>query len=200
MKHDPNPKDLRRRQILEAALATFATRGYEKTTMEDIRLASELSKGTLYLYFDSKEALFAAVVETTFEEQLIYLDKLVNEYQSHSAAEQLQILLTSLTAMLEQEDQQIGLYTDFFVQSWQYESVRAVLTHVYTQYMDLFINLIQQGIASKEFYPVNTEHTARMMIGAIDGILLQKLLDPNLDFKPILNQLIELILRGLKVR
>jgi AcrR family transcriptional regulator len=53
----------RREQIIAAALACFARTGYHATTMADVAAQAGLSKGTPYLYFDSKEALFIALHE-----------------------------------------------------------------------------------------------------------------------------------------
>lgn len=51
----------RRADILAAALACFARTGYHATTMAEVAEAAEVSKGTPYLYFPSKEALFIAL-------------------------------------------------------------------------------------------------------------------------------------------
>lgn len=53
----------RREQIIAAALACFARRGYHATTMADVASHAGVSKGTPYLYFQSKEALFLALHE-----------------------------------------------------------------------------------------------------------------------------------------
>ena len=53
----------RREQIVEAALACFARAGYHATTMADVAAQAGVSKGTPYLYFESKEALFIALGE-----------------------------------------------------------------------------------------------------------------------------------------
>ena len=50
-----------RERILESAIGTFSQYGFDKTRMEDI--AAKLAKGTLYLYFKSKEDLFYAICE-----------------------------------------------------------------------------------------------------------------------------------------
>lgn len=52
----------RRASILDAAREVFADKGFDQATMDDIATAAELSKGTLYLYFKSKDALFIALV------------------------------------------------------------------------------------------------------------------------------------------
>src|SRR5215470_5024222 len=53
----------RRDQIVVAALACFARTGYHATTMADVAAQAGVSKGTPYLYFESKEALFIALHE-----------------------------------------------------------------------------------------------------------------------------------------
>jgi AcrR family transcriptional regulator len=52
----------RREEILEGAEELFFTRGFERTRMVEIAEAVELSKGTLYLYFNSKEQLAYAIL------------------------------------------------------------------------------------------------------------------------------------------
>lgn len=49
------PPEERRREILEAALDLFATRGFDETTVQDIASAAGVAIGTVYLYFPSKE-------------------------------------------------------------------------------------------------------------------------------------------------
>jgi AcrR family transcriptional regulator len=53
----------RRDQIIAAGLACFARSGYHATTMADVASQAGVSKGTPYLYFDSKQALFIALAE-----------------------------------------------------------------------------------------------------------------------------------------
>lgn len=52
----------KRVQILEGARAAFLARGFEAASMGEIARTAGVSKGTLYVYFDSKEALFAALI------------------------------------------------------------------------------------------------------------------------------------------
>jgi AcrR family transcriptional regulator len=51
----------RKTELLESAIAVFAQRGYQATTMEEIAENAGVSKGMLYIYFKNKEALFSAV-------------------------------------------------------------------------------------------------------------------------------------------
>jgi AcrR family transcriptional regulator len=54
--------EFRRSEILAAATKVFATKGFVATRMEDIAEAARLAKGTLYLYFQSKDAIYQATV------------------------------------------------------------------------------------------------------------------------------------------
>lgn len=55
-------KSARPAELTAAALDVFVEKGYAATRLEDVAVQAGVSKGTLYLYFDSKEALFKAVV------------------------------------------------------------------------------------------------------------------------------------------
>lgn len=58
---------MRRQEILDAARAVFAQKGYNAATLDDVAERAEFGKGTLYNYFPNKEALFISVIEDTFE-------------------------------------------------------------------------------------------------------------------------------------
>lgn len=50
-------------ELLEAALAVFGERGFRQTTLEEVATRAGVSKGTVYLYYASKDDLFRAVIE-----------------------------------------------------------------------------------------------------------------------------------------
>jgi AcrR family transcriptional regulator len=57
-------KDARPQELLDAALALFVEKGFAATRSEEVAARAGVSKGTLYLYFPSKEELFKAVVRS----------------------------------------------------------------------------------------------------------------------------------------
>jgi AcrR family transcriptional regulator len=61
----PNPK--KRLQILAAAARLFAARPYHEVTLDAVAALAKVGKGTLYVYFSNKEALYAALLEDGFE-------------------------------------------------------------------------------------------------------------------------------------
>ena len=66
-------------KIVQAAITTFSKYGYDKTRMDDIAKNAKLGKGTLYLYFKSKEELFYAISENSIKELKEQLSKLFSK-------------------------------------------------------------------------------------------------------------------------
>ncbi|HRC59923.1 MAG: TetR/AcrR family transcriptional regulator [Propionivibrio sp.] len=85
-------KDARPSELTAAALELFVERGFATTRLEDVAARAGVSKGTLYLYFDSKEALFKAVIEEGIVPTLVAAEQQLAEH-SGSAAELLRKLL-----------------------------------------------------------------------------------------------------------
>jgi AcrR family transcriptional regulator len=56
-------KEARPSELLEAALHLFVEKGFAATRLEDVAARAGVSKGTLYLYYENKEALFKAVIQ-----------------------------------------------------------------------------------------------------------------------------------------
>ena len=106
----------RRAQILDEALALFITKGYQRTTIEDILSAVGIAKGTLYHHFRSKEALFLKVLASARvqddEERLVEQVHAPGnaEFRLMSIVEMIRHLAPVLTELVEE-----GQGTDFHV-------------------------------------------------------------------------------------
>jgi AcrR family transcriptional regulator len=99
-------KAQRRDDILQAARAVFFQRGFHTVTVDDIAAAAEVGKGTVYLYFDTKETILAHLL-------LEGLDMLVAELEAAYAAERRRAARTRLRHMAE-------AYLRFFQQNPEY--------------------------------------------------------------------------------
>lgn len=62
--------EIRPQQILEAAFRVFGTRGLHQATLDDVARAAGITKGTIYLYFPSKAALFSAMLKARVNDLL----------------------------------------------------------------------------------------------------------------------------------
>lgn len=72
-------RERRRQQIMVAAKRVFSSKGFSKTTMEDIAKDAELSPGTLYLYFKNKDELYASLSLRILQYLLIRMEHVISE-------------------------------------------------------------------------------------------------------------------------
>ncbi|KCZ46290.1 MULTISPECIES: TetR/AcrR family transcriptional regulator [unclassified Hyphomonas] len=75
-------KDERRQALLAAALDEFFEKGFAATRMDDIAKRATLSKGTVYLYFESKESIFHGLVEALASPNLEIIERITHEAAS----------------------------------------------------------------------------------------------------------------------
>ena len=78
-------KDARPAELLDAALRLFVEKGYTATKVEEVAKLAGVSKGTLFLYFASKEHLFKAVVRENISQRFAEISNNLKDYQGSSA-------------------------------------------------------------------------------------------------------------------
>ena len=74
-------KEARPAELMAAALDLFVERGYAATRLDDVAARAGVSKGTLYLYFSSKEELFKAVIRSGIVPLIERGERLLEEHQ-----------------------------------------------------------------------------------------------------------------------
>ena len=94
-------REMRRQQIMVAAKRVFTQRGYEKSTMEDIAREAELSPGTIYLYFKSKDELYASLCLRVLRFINVKVDHVVSDANLDYEAKQESLLTTIRERRLE---------------------------------------------------------------------------------------------------
>jgi AcrR family transcriptional regulator len=84
------PKTERRLQILSAARDVFAKRGYHQTTIDDIVLSAGVARGTFYLYFEDKRAVFSDLIDRFAVKLTMAIEHIVTDDPSRPVANQVQ--------------------------------------------------------------------------------------------------------------
>ena len=84
----PVAKAERRQQILHAARGLFAKRGYHLTTIDDIALQAGVARGTFYLYFEDKRAIFSDLIDRFGSQLAVAIVRIVTDDPSRSVGEQ----------------------------------------------------------------------------------------------------------------
>ncbi len=87
----------RRGEIIAVASQLFLSQGYDTTTMRDVMLHLGIAKGTIYHYFQSKEELLEAVIDSLAEEEMLRLEELL-ENTAGNALERLKQLIMADTS------------------------------------------------------------------------------------------------------
>ncbi len=95
-------KQARPNEIIAAGLSVFAERGYAAARLEDVAARAGIGKGTIYLYFPSKEALFRAAVRVGIVPVFDALDAIAAD-STGPAAELLRLIAARMLALIESE-------------------------------------------------------------------------------------------------
>jgi AcrR family transcriptional regulator len=82
-------KEQRRDEILTAAKAVFAHKGFHATTVADVARAAGISYGSIYWYFDSKDALFHALMDSQEQALRAHIDRTAGELPADADGEAL---------------------------------------------------------------------------------------------------------------
>lgn len=149
-------------EILDAALTVFAARGFAAAKLEDVATAAGVSKGTLYLYFDSKTALFEAMALELLRGPVLARADLA--LQAPSAAEALRGIVQLIGEMLA-DRRRSALPKLIIAESGSFpELARFWLKNVIDPMRERLAGLIKRGIESGEFQPVDPWETAKLII------------------------------------
>jgi AcrR family transcriptional regulator len=105
-------KDGRKQEIIVSALKVFCEKGYDGATINDITKKCKCSHGLFYHYFDSKKAIFDAVIESRGKSMMDFLDEVLKDNSNY--LEKLR-LLTEYTFMNMKKDEILAYRYYFFV-------------------------------------------------------------------------------------
>lgn len=167
--------DVRRAQILDAAMGCFAEKGLS-ARMDDIVLASGLSKGALYFHFANKDEIIVGIFEA-------YQAAIVADWDRLQSAAPLDALRMQGEAALTQllgSRSIAAIWTQFFA----HPGTRARMARAYTEVRGRLAETIERGIAGRTIRKVDASAHAAALVGVIEGLLLQALMDPAFDPLP----------------
>ena len=167
----------RPRQILEAALKVFARDGLN-ARMSDVADEAGVSKGTLYLYFDSKDHLIESLMLAMFDEDLLSLQAIVAE--DRPALDRLMDYAHLAATHFAIMQEQIAIAIAIFAMATRDEALQQSLRSYYERYWELLTDLFQQGITRGEIRPdVDPAQVARRLTAMWDGEMMVILLYPG---------------------
>lgn len=187
----------RRKQILDAAEKVFSERGFNHARMDDIVEEAGLSKGALYWYYKSKDALIHSLLDRLFGSELKRAGALVEA--EGSASQRIGDYLSLVVREIQRFKPLMPLAYEYFSLAARSKPARDHLRSYYHQYIDLLAALIEQGIEAGEFRQLDAQAAALAAGGLFEGITLYWFLDPaSVDWGQMEEVGLALILDGIR--
>lgn len=186
-----------KKEILSAALMLFSKKGFHNVSMQEIAEESEFAVGTLYKFFDSKEALFEELINNTGQQVLSEFTEILEGPENED------VKLAKFFRYQPQFQQQHGEVIKLYVCELgikgaaitsisKKDSVRDVLVSKLTQ-------LIKAGIDKGLFRAVDPVITARAIVSSGETLIFETADTGNAEAINMFNNLEHLFLNGLLV-
>jgi len=159
-------KDARPAELVAAALEVFVEKGFAATKLADVARRAGVTKGTVYLYFDSKEALFKAVVRETIVPVIAQGEALARSFTG-SARELVERLVREYWRLVG-ETALAGIPKLMMAEAATFpELTRFYYDEVVTRGHRLMAGVIERGIKSGEFRPVDIMVAAKLAMSPL---------------------------------
>jgi TetR/AcrR family fatty acid metabolism transcriptional regulator len=165
-------EQFRCRAISDAAMRAVARKGLAKTTVEDIAREAGVAKGTLYLYFRSRDEIIEKTIGAAVDVLLERIGAAAGEAEGAPFSEALRRVLTAQFAYFDENREFFRLYFE----SGEYSEDRRLRRTRRSQlHLGLFVALIRRGRRRGELRSVDAERTAVAIVGAAREIVLRRI-------------------------
>ena len=198
-------KEARPTEIVEAALACFAAKGFAATRLDDIAARAGITRGTLYLYFPSKEELFKEVVRLAIVPMLAVREQ-ESARDDQPVAEQLKRFILSFPKSLSASPvgSPVPAIPKIIVAESQNfpELAEFYFNEVLSRARRHLTSLLRRGVKRGEFRKIDVDHVFFSVVGPIVASVLWRSIfgrfDPNApDIVAVCRAHAELLVRGL---
>jgi TetR/AcrR family transcriptional regulator len=188
-------------ELLNAALELFVDKGYAATRVEEVALRAGVSKGTLFLYYASKEELFKAVIQANLSAHFIAWDQEFDQFEGDTA----HMLRYGLASWWDRIGNTLagGLTKLVFSESKNFPDVATYYReHVLASAQALLHKVLQRGVDRGEFEAIDVHMAALSLMSAMQFVLMWRHAmsgtGPGPDFDPrgFLMAHLETVLRG----
>ncbi|MGE5144422.1 MAG: TetR/AcrR family transcriptional regulator [Acidobacteriota bacterium] len=197
-------KDARPEEIVNAALEEFVERGFAATRLEDVARRAGVTKGTLYLYFKNKEALFKAVIRQTIV-PIIAQGELTARSFTGSARELLEQLVREYWRLVF-ETSLAGLPKLMMAEAANFPQLaRFYYDEVVTRGHKLLGGVIERGMKNGEFRRVDIPSATKLalsplMHATVASRAFAQCMPEGFDVRKYLDTHIDLYLNGIANR
>jgi AcrR family transcriptional regulator len=164
-----------RAKILDSAGKLFSTRGFSAASVDDICEKAGISKGAFYHHFQSKQALFLALLDGWLEA----IDNAIDASKDKTAPETFMQMTEAFPHFLGTAGEALPMFLEFWLQASRDKTIWEASIAPYRRYHKYFTSLIKKGVEEGSFVEVDPELASRMIVSTAMGLFLQSLLDPK---------------------
>src|SRR5580693_7801241 len=190
--------DKRRGEILNAAISCFSREGFHRTTMAEIVKESELSPGAIYNYFESKEEIIEAIAEERREvEQAL----IAEATKAGTVVEALRRLRDAFFGDLKTPKERLRrrLSIQLWAEAQRNPRILRLVRGSFEGPLRMLSEIISEAQSRGEISgKVDAEATARFLIGAFYGLVLQVEWDEEVRFERQI-KLLDIFLESISV-
>ena len=187
--------------LLAAALRVFAEKGFAAARLDDVAREAGVSKAALYLYFESKQAIFEALVRSAVVPNVARLEARVAAWQG-SAADLLRSLVEAIAGIVIESE--LSAFPKLIIAEASNfpDLARLYRTAVIERVLGLLASIVERGIAAGEFRPTDPKLAARLVMAPLLFSAIWKTCfarhDPApFDPAPLLALHVDTLLKGL---
>lgn len=183
----------KRLRIIQAAASIFSRDGLEKARVEDIAKLAGIGKGTIYLYFPSKEAILEEGIKYFAVKRIDELKILLSKYKS--PLDKLTTLL-NLSIKISQKDPEIFFMNYAALLSTHRDLRQRAVSEFFTRFVELVRDILDEGIVKGSFRKLDSKVVALSIVLTQDlGNILFLKKEYDVDSEKIARELIEMIRR-----
>jgi AcrR family transcriptional regulator len=181
----------RRQEIIAAARQVFASRGFEQATLDEIAELAEFGKGTLYNYFESKEALFLATFEDSFDR---YQAAVVAASEAEEGC--VEKLRAYLQAAIQYFNDNRSFYNILIAERGKMtgqlsDDIKQAILQKGEEQTSYVAEVLREGISEGALRPLDPDVLANALLGLLRAFLFCALVESR---PPVSNELTETIL------
>ena len=158
----------KRQYIIKKAREVFSKRGYKDVTMKDIVEACEISRGGLYLYFDSTKDIFLAVLNDSEDDEEDVFSKAISHRASSSDILAL-FLKEQKKELCQKKENLIRATYEFFFEN-RYPVKENPMKLQFDAAVQIIEKLIADGVRTGEFVCANPKGCASNMMYVLEGL------------------------------
>ena len=166
--------EFRTSEILDAARRVFAAKGFHDATIDDVADAARIAKGTVYLYYTSKQELYWAALRAGI---VTMVEEAAREMaQASTVADKIHAFIASKINYFEARKDFFKVYFAEFGNALTHPAeMQRQFKQLYLHQARVLAKVIAEGVRRKELRPLRAESAALAIADLTRGIVVQRL-------------------------